>query len=64
MHLGAELRVSIEDQVLVVRAFGECFAKLLYHPFTGRVVGHIEVDDLSAIVPNQEQAVQNPEVLL
>jgi hypothetical protein len=54
MHLGPELRVSIEDQALVVRAFGECFAKLLHHPFTGRVLGHIKVDDLSAIVPNQE----------
>ena len=49
MHLGAELRVSIEDQVLVVRAFGECFAKLLYHPFTAWVLGHIKVDDLSAV---------------
>jgi hypothetical protein len=62
MHLRAELGVSIEDQVLVVRAQGECFAKLLHPPFTGRVVGHIKVDDLSAIVVNQEQAVQNPEV--
>ena len=62
MHLGAELRVSIEDQVLVVRAFGESFAKLLHHPITGRVLGDIPVDDLSAIMPNQEQAVQNPEV--
>ena len=51
MHLRAEFRVSIEDQVLVVGAFGERFAKLLYHPFTGRVLGHIQVDDLSAIVP-------------
>jgi hypothetical protein len=48
MHLGSELRVSIEDQVLVVRAFGECFANLLHGPFTGRVLGHIKVDDLSA----------------
>jgi hypothetical protein len=62
MHLGAELRVSIEDQVLAVRAFRECLAKLLHHPFTGRVLGDIQVDDLSAIMPNQEQAVQNPEV--
>ena len=61
MHLGAELRVSIEDQVLAVRAFRECLAKLLHHPFTGRVLGDIQVDDLSAIMPNQEQAVQNPE---
>jgi hypothetical protein len=48
MHLGAELRVSIEDQVLVVPAFRDCFAKLLHHPFTGGVLGDIQVDDLSA----------------
>ena len=62
MHLGAELRVSIEDQVLVVRAIWERFAKLLHHTITGRVLGDIQVDDLSAIMPNQEQAVKNAEV--
>jgi hypothetical protein len=54
MHLGTELRVSIEDQLLVVRAFRECFAKLLHRPLTGRVLGHIQVDDLSAIMANEE----------
>ena len=33
---GAELCVPIEDQVLAVRAFRECLAKLLHHPITGR----------------------------
>jgi hypothetical protein len=32
MYSGTELRVSIEDQVMVVRAFGKSFAQLLYHP--------------------------------
>jgi hypothetical protein len=58
MHPGPEHRVSIEDQALVVRSFRECFAKLLHHPFAGRVLGDIKVDDLSAVVLNQEQAVQ------
>src|SRR5580704_18656284 len=62
MHRSAELRVSIEDQVLVVRAIWERFAKLLHHPIIGRVLSDIQVDDLSTIMPNQEQAVKNAEV--
>src|SRR5258708_37960208 len=62
MDLSAELRVSIEDQVLLVCVFGKCFAKLLHDPFAGGMLGHIQVDNLSAMVPNQEQAVQYPKV--
>ena len=62
MYLGAELRVSIEDQVLLVCVFGKGFAQLLHDPFARGVLSHIPVDDLSAIVPNQEQAVEYPEV--
>ena len=62
LHVAAELRVSIEDQVLLVCVFGLCFARLLHDPFAGGVLSHIPVDDLSAIVPNQEQAVEYPEV--
>jgi hypothetical protein len=54
MHIGTELRVSIEDQVLAGGAFWERFAKLLRHPITGRALGHIKVDDLSAPMPDQE----------
>jgi hypothetical protein len=46
MHLDAELRIWIEDQVLVLDGFRKCLAKLLHGPFTGRVLGRIEVDDL------------------
>ena len=41
MHLDAELRISIEDQVLVLGGFRKCLAKLLHDPFTGRVLGCI-----------------------
>ena len=51
-HLGAELGVSIKDQVLAIRAFGVCFAKLLHYPLAGRMFSHIQVDDLSAAVPD------------
>jgi hypothetical protein len=39
MHLGAEIFVSIEDQLLQVRVFEECFAKLLHNSFAGGVLG-------------------------
>jgi hypothetical protein len=57
MHLEAELRISIEDQVLVLGGFGKCLVKLLHDSFTGRVLGRIEVDDLSTAMAYQKQAV-------
>ena len=57
MHLDAELRISIEDQVLALGGFRKCLAKLLHDPFTGRVLGRIEVDDLSTAMADQKQAV-------
>jgi hypothetical protein len=45
MHVGAELCISIEDHVLVVATFWECFARLLHDP---------EMDDFSAALPNQK----------
>ena len=57
MQLDAELRISIEDQVLVLGGFRKCLAKLLHDPFTGRVLGRVEVDELSTAMADQKQAV-------
>lgn len=61
-HLGAKLRVAIEDEILVLRTFGERFPQLLYDPFTGGMLCAIEMDDLPAIMTDQEQAILNVEV--
>jgi len=47
--------VSIEDQVLLVCVFRKCFVQLLHDLFARRVLGHIPVDDLPAIEPNQDR---------
>jgi hypothetical protein len=42
--------------------FSGMLAELLYDPFAGRMLGHIEMEDLWAAMPSQKQTVQNPEV--
>ena len=49
-HFGAKLRVAIEDEILVLRTFGERLAELLYDPFTGGMLCAIEMDDLPVII--------------
>jgi hypothetical protein len=61
-HFGAKHRVAIEDEIPVLRTFGERLAELLYDPFTGGMLCAIEMDDLPAIIADQKQAVQNAEV--
>ena len=54
MHVVAELSISIEDQVLVLGGFRKRLAKLLHDPFTGRVLGRIEMEDLSTAMADQK----------
>ena len=60
-HLGAEFGVAVQDGVFVRASIRECLAQLLANPCGGRMRGDVEVQDLAAVVVNDEEAVQQTE---
>src|SRR5215472_49576 len=61
-HDIAKFLIAIEDDIVLVRAAGQGFTKLLNHPATGRMLGAVEMKDFAAVVMDQKQAIQNPEI--
>src|SRR5215469_1874733 len=61
-HVLAEFLVAVEDDVVLVRAAGQCLTKLLNDPFAGWVLGAVEMEDFAPAVMDEKQAVQNPEI--
>jgi hypothetical protein len=57
--IGAKLCVSIEKQESVWLFVGPCFSQLLYNPKSIGISRHIEVQDLTPVVADDEKAVQN-----
>src|SRR5215469_3810685 len=60
-HIGAKLGVSVEEQESVRLLVRTCFSQLLYYPKCMRIARHIEVQDLTPAVADNEKAVQNTE---
>lgn len=60
-YAAIEFRISVQDDVAVWARFRKSFAQLLHHPICRRMRGHIEVDDSTARVLDDEQAVQHSE---
>src|SRR6266436_7000558 len=58
-HLGSKLCVSIEYQESVWLLVGPCFSQLLYNPKCMEISCHIEVQDLTPVVADDEKTVQN-----
>ena len=58
-HFFIELRAAIEDQIAGCRVVRKCLAQLLDHPGTGRMLGHIPMEDSPPIMRDDEEAVQN-----
>jgi len=57
-YLFIEIRPTIKDQLGERGIKRECLAQLLRHPCTGRVSGHIEVQNAPPIMGDDEEAVQ------
>src|SRR5215510_12903929 len=55
-------RISIPEQVSRRGVIGKCFDDLLCGPWGGRIRGQIEMNDLPAIVQEDNEAVQNAEI--
>ena len=62
IHLAAEFRVPIHDDVLVrARRIWERLAELPAHPFGGRMRGHVEMEDPATVMSDHEKALQQAE---
>lgn len=59
--LAVELRVAIQDRISVFARIRECLPKLLNHPLSSRMRGHIEVEDPAAAMLNDKEAIEQPE---
>src|SRR5262245_39272112 len=55
-------RISIPEQISRRGVIGKCFDDLLCGPLGCRIRGHIEMNDLPAIVKEDNEAVQNAEI--
>ena len=60
-HFGVELGIAIKDQIVRSGLVRECLAQLLYHPDAARVAGDVAVQNTSAVVGDDKEAVQDPE---
>ena len=60
-HFAIELGAAIEDQIARRGVVRERFPQLLNNPNTGRMPGHIAVQDAPPVMRNDEEAVQNAE---
>src|SRR6516164_6459852 len=58
-HLGAKLCVAVEQQESVRLLVGPCFSQLLDYPKRIGISCHIELQDLTPVVDDDEKAVQN-----
>ena len=61
LNLGTELRVMIEDQILLPVIVRKCFSQLLRHPTTGWVPGDAEVQNATAVMSDEEETIENSE---
>src|SRR5437879_6438588 len=59
LYFASEFRISVEDQILARRRVGKSFPQLLHNPSSGRMSGDVEVQDSSAVVTDDEEAVEN-----
>jgi hypothetical protein len=57
--LTTELRVAVEDQVLVCGFVGKGFTQLLYDPDAGWAARHIDMQDSPTIMGNDEEALKH-----
>ena len=60
-HVWVELRIPIKDQIFGRSLVRERLAQLLRDPRAGRVPGDIEVQNASAVMGNDEEAIQDAE---
>ena len=58
-HLGSKLCVAVEWQESVRLFVGPCFSQLPYNPKRMGISRHIEAQDLTPVVADNEKAVQN-----
>jgi hypothetical protein len=60
-YVAVEIRVAIKDQVSGWGVKRKRLAQLLNNPSTGRMFGHIPVNDASLITRNNQDAIENTE---
>ena len=58
-HIGSKLCVSVEYQESMRLRVGPCFSQLLYDPKSSGISRHLEMQDLSPVMADDEKAVQN-----
>ena len=58
-HIGSKLCVSVEEQESVRLFVGPSFSQLLYNPKRIGISRHIEMQDLTPVVADDEKAIQN-----
>src|SRR5690606_23677339 len=61
IHLGREDAVAIVQQVFVSLLVSHCLAQLLPPPLRGRMRGHVEVDQSTAVMLDDDEHVQDSE---
>jgi hypothetical protein len=60
-HIGSKLCVAVEKQESVRLSVSPCFSQLLHNPESMGISRHIEMQDLTPVVADNEKAVQNTE---
>lgn len=58
---GRELRITIQDQVTVCALVRKGLSQLLHYPLAGGVLRHVEVQDSSRAMTDDEETVENSE---